>query len=192
MKKTYPIYRVKTLNPITLIDWSGKSFSIPPNTIGTFRARFDPAASIPTPINQPDPIIIDAVFNGQKIVFRPKSYVPNGDIRPIILKDKDLMLLSADRNVTIKESIMSNIEGDSESDNKSIIVKDSVKSKSSSTKYIKQSHFILALATIGASSGFLRAKSLKGSVEIITLTTIIYGGVAAIAAWGLASIINDK
>lgn len=57
---------------------------------------------------------------------------------------------------------------------------------------IKQRDFILTLTALGAVSGFSRAKLLKNSTSTIALTTLIYGGVSALAAWGLASLINDK
>lgn len=170
-----------------MIDFSGQSYSIPTGTIGTFQARVDPSAPIPPPVNQPDPIIIDAIFNGQKIVFRPKSYVPNGNIKPLILSSNEFKLLPADKLVSVKENSMSNIDG-----NGNIDIPFEVVSKTSSYKYIKQRDFILTLTALGALSGFSRAKLLKGSASKIAITTLIYGGVAALASWGLASLINDK
>lgn len=187
--KKYPAYRVKTLMPVTLVNWAGQSFNIPTSSIGTFQARYDPAASISiTNPNEPDPIIIDAIFNGQKITFRPKSYVPNGDIKPLLLSSSnEFQLLPVDKLVAVKEISMSSIDGSGESKSEVSMV-----SKTSTYKYVKQRDFILTLTAIAALSGFSRARLLKSSTSTIALTTLIYGAVAALASWGLASLINDK
>lgn len=90
IQKKYPLYKVVTNYPVTLSNYNGQSFNILAGTFGTFQARPEPILGTTNP-NQPDPIIIDAKFNGQTITFRPKFYVPNGDIKPLLLRhDKGL------------------------------------------------------------------------------------------------------
>lgn len=187
--KKYPAYRVKTLMPVTLVNWAGQSFNIPTSSIGTFQARYDPAASISTiNPNEPAPIIIDAIFNGQKITFRPKYYVPNGDIKPLLLSSSnEFQLLPVDKLVAIKEISMSSIDGSGESKSEVSMV-----SKTSTSRYIKQSYFVGAFAIVGALNGFMAAKKNKASVSSIILTTLFYSATEALGAWAIASIVNEK
>lgn len=83
--KKYPLYIVKANTIVALQNYAGQTFNINGGTIGTFQARQAPSLGVTNP-NQPDEIIIDAKFNGQTIVFRPKDYIPNGDIKPLLLK----------------------------------------------------------------------------------------------------------
>ncbi len=189
--KTYPIYKVIANYKIILGNDLGQTFTINVGDIGTFQARTDNTTVVTQ--SKPEPIVIDVVFNGHKFTTRPKGYIPNGDI-------KTYMLLPIKTNTgipeftildtiypAIKNKSYSNIDGENK---EPIAVK--TLNKTSSSRYIKQRDFILTLTALGTLSGFSRAKLLQKSTTAIILTTTIYAAVSALAAWGLASAINEK
>ena len=188
--KAYPIYKVKAKYPVTLASWNGDIITIAKGEIGSFQARPDSASAI-DPL-QPDKIIIDAVFGLKKATFRPKSYIPNGNIIPAILGEFDIIRDKAIKN-TPKINTFSNVEGDALTE-KIVVTKEvsKVTPEMASGKYIKQSYFIAIVAGLGALNGFDKARTSKSSTFGVIATTLVYAGLNAIGAWATASIINKK
>lgn len=188
--KAYPIYKVKAKYPVTLISWNGDTINIAKGEIGSFQARPDNGSAI-DPLH-PDKIIIDAIFGTKKVSVRPKHYVPNGNIIPIITPEFDII---KDKMIKIMPRLntFSNVEGDTVTE-KIVVTKEVAKvtPEIASGKYIKQSYFIAFIAGLGALKGFEQARVEKSSTFGLIAKTLVYAGINALGAWALASSINEK
>jgi len=184
--KTYPIFKVKAKNALTLMSPYGDFIDVKKGDIGTFQARTDTGAGITNPLH-PEPVIIDAIFKQDKsISFKPKYYLPNGNIKPMLSQEFDLIV---DKQNSVGKAVYSNIEGD-EATEKIVVTKEVM--KVAPIKYIKQRDYILTLVAIGALSGFSKAKLSGKSTTTIAITTVMYAGISALLGLGLATVINKQ
>lgn len=179
--KNYPIYKVKAKYSFPLSN-GNQTINMQKGQLGYFKARANNTQAI-TPSN-PEPIFIDYWNdNGQSITIDPKSPVPNGDIYPLIVEAYDIL-----PNIkSFKNNVYSNIDGTEQPNNAPAVV-----SKTSTSRYVKQSYFVGAFAIVGALNGFIAAKKDKKSTSGIVLTTLVYSAMEALGAWVIASVINEK